>query len=91
MAEKTEISSASAKLNSHIYADKLNMGPKSFTITMTAAQAIELATNILAVAGAKNADGRIMVTGHPEKKNLVTVLRRGKRPLEKQPASHKKI
>jgi hypothetical protein len=37
-------------------------------------QAIELATCILAVAGANNAEGLIYITGRP-KKNMVTVIR----------------
>jgi hypothetical protein len=41
---------------------------------MTKDQAIELASYILAVAGASNAKGLIYVTGRP-KENTVTVIR----------------
>ena len=76
MAGKTAISSASAKLHAHVYAHGINKGQKTFGLVLTKEQAVVLATNILAVAGATNAEGKILVTGHPDRKNLVTILRR---------------
>jgi hypothetical protein len=75
MAGKYNISSASAKLRSvvHVHA----VSPKDVTtcgIILTKDQAIELATYILAVAGANNAEGLIYVTGRPND-GTVTVIR----------------
>ena len=76
MAGKYNISSASAKLRSVVPVravspeDVMTCG-----ISMTAKQAVELATYILAVAGASNANGSIYITGRP-KDNTVTVIRR---------------
>jgi hypothetical protein len=75
MAGKHNISSASAKLPSLVRVHAVS--PKDVTtcgIIMTRDQAIELATYLLAVAQAKNADGLIYITGRPEE-NTVTVIR----------------
>ena len=75
MAGKYNISSASAKLSSAV--EVAAVSPKevrSAGIIMTKPQAIELATYILAVAGASNASGKIYITGYP-KDNRVTVIR----------------
>jgi hypothetical protein len=75
MAGKYNISSASAKLASSVRVQAVS--PKDVPtcgIIMTKEQAIELATCILAVAGAGNARGKIYVTGRPEE-NRVTVIR----------------
>lgn len=75
MAGKYNISSASAKLRSSVHVHAVS--PKDVTtcgIIMTKDQAIELASYILAVAGASNAEGLIYVTGRPND-NSVTVIR----------------
>lgn len=75
MAGKYNISSASAKLSSAVKGATIS--PKDVPtvgIIMSKQQAIELATYILAVAGAANANGKIYVTGYP-KDNRVTVIR----------------
>jgi hypothetical protein len=75
MAGKYNISSASAKLRSSV--DVHAVSPKNATtcgIIMTREQAVELASYILAVAGASNAKGLIYITGRP-KDNTVTVIR----------------
>jgi hypothetical protein len=76
MAGKKNISSASAKLSSLVRVHSIS--PRDVTtcgIEMTSEQAIELATYLLAVAGARNAQGIVYVTGRPED-NTVTVIRR---------------
>ena len=75
MAGKYNISSASAKLRSsvHVHAVSPKDAP-TCGIIMTRDQAIELASYILAVAGASNAQGLIYVTGRP-KEGRVTVIR----------------
>lgn len=75
MALKNAISSASAELRSFVRVRSVSKGVESCALVMTQEQAIDLATKILAVAGAINADGDILVTGYPEKK-MATILRR---------------
>ena len=75
MSGKYNISSASAKLRSSVHVHAVS--PKSAPtcgIVMTRSQAIELASYILAVAGASNAKGLIYITGRT-KENSVTVIR----------------
>lgn len=75
MAGKHNISSASAKLASSVRVKAISpMEAKSCGFIMTKDQAVELATFILAVAGASNAKGKIYVTGYPEE-SRVTVIR----------------
>jgi hypothetical protein len=79
MAGKYNFSSASAKLPSMVRVDAISpQHVETCGITMTAEQAIKLATYLLAVAGAKNAEGKIYITGRP-KDNTVTVIRRFKK------------
>jgi hypothetical protein len=53
---------------------------------MTKEQAIVLATNILAVAGASNAEGLILVTGY-QKSKQVTIIRQIKAAKRKSNAA----
>jgi hypothetical protein len=73
---KQAISSASARLKSRVYVHALSpQDVKTCGIGLTKEQAIELATCILAVAQASNAEGLIYATGHSSQK-AVTVLRK---------------
>jgi hypothetical protein len=75
MAGKYNISSASAKLSSLVHVH--GVSPKDVPtcgIIMTRDQAIQLATYILAVAGANNAEGLIYITGRPSE-DTVTIIR----------------
>ena len=75
MAGKYNISSASARLRSSVHVKAVSPKDRpTCGIIMTKDQAIELASYILAVAGASNAKGLIYVTGRP-KENSVTVIR----------------
>jgi hypothetical protein len=75
---KEAISSASAKLKSRVNVHAVSpQDVKTCGIVMAKNQAIELATCILAVAQAANADGLIYVTGRPSEKT-VTVIRKFK-------------
>ena len=75
MAGKYNISSASARLYSSVHVHAVS--PKDVPtcgIILTQEQATELATYILALAGASNAKGLIYVTGRPSE-DTVTVIR----------------
>jgi hypothetical protein len=75
MAGKYNISSASAKLLSAVKGVVVSpKGVPSCGLVLTKQQAVELATYILAVAGATNATGKIIVTGYPND-DRVTVIR----------------
>jgi len=87
MAEKQCISSKSAKLRSDVYIEKVS--PRTVSncgFRMTKEQAIVLATNILAVAGASNAEGLILVTGY-QKSKQVTIIRQIKAAKRKSNAA----
>ena len=75
MAGKYNISSASAKLRSSVHVRAVSpKNAETCGFVMTREQAIDLASYILAVAGASNAKGLIYVTGRP-KDDSVTVIR----------------
>jgi hypothetical protein len=75
MAGKYNISSASARLRSSVHVKAVSpKDVKTCGIIMTKDQAIELASYVLAVAGASNAKGLVYITGRP-KANSVTVIR----------------
>jgi hypothetical protein len=75
MAGKYNISSASARLRSSVHVKAVSPKDRpTCGIIMTKDQAIELASYILAVAGASHAKGLIYVTGRP-KENTVTLIR----------------
>jgi len=75
MAGKYNISPASAKLGSYVHVKAVSPKDKpTCGLILTKDQAIELASYILAVAGASNAKGLIYVTGRP-RENTVTVIR----------------
>ena len=72
---KYNISSASAKLSSLVHVHAISpKDVKTCGIIMKKNQAIELATYILAVAQATNAEGKIYITGRPAD-DTVTVIR----------------
>lgn len=79
MAGKFATSSGDVQLPSRVHVAAVNPTKiASWGLKMTAQQAVELATCVLAVAGTNNADGLIELTGHTNE-NAVTILRHYKR------------